>query len=90
MSQSFLRKRRQSYLKVHGIGIRDTVEVTAKRLGLKKVQGMVTGIAHGPGLETYFRVRMTLSPGEPTQSPWIRRRELKLLGDEMYHFRDQG
>ena len=79
------------YLKVKGICIRDIVRIKAKkRMGLDGVEGMVTGIAYGPGLPPYFRVRICLSIGEGTQSPWFKLSEITRLGDELYHLRKRG
>lgn len=80
-------KKSPPYVKVEGICYRDIVRVQSKRMGIDGKEGMVTGIASGPGLKPYFRVRMTLGIGLGTQSPWFRLSEITRLGDELYHYR---
>ena len=76
-------------IQVKGIGIRDTVKIRCPRLKLKTT-GMVTGIASGPGLTPYFRVRIYTTPAYKTQSPWFRLSEITRLGDELYYLRQEG
>ena len=75
------------YVQVEGICIRDTVRIVSRRMKLDGVVGMVTGIAHGPGLKPYYRVRFCLDTTSTTQSPWFRLSEITYLGDEMYRYR---
>lgn len=71
------------YLEVDGICIHDTVEVTSKRVGFEKVRGIVTAIAHGPGITTYFRVRAH-AKGYNVSSQWFLNKEVTRLGDFLY------
>ena len=74
----------KNYLEIAGICIRDIVAVEAPRVNIEGINGMVTGIAHGSGLEPYFRVRVCLSTGLGTQSPWFKLKEITRLGDSLY------
>lgn len=80
----------KNYLEVNGINIRDIVRVKSARMGLNGIEGMVTGIAHGPELVPYFRVRICMGTGHSTVSPWFKPNELNRLGDELYHLRKIG
>jgi len=52
-------------------------------VGFKKVQGLVTAIAHGPELTTYFRVR-THAEKFGVTSQWFLSSEVTWLGDSLY------
>jgi hypothetical protein len=71
--------RPKHYIEVGGFGIGDLVQIKSTREKMADgVRGVVTGIARGPELAPYFRVRITPRVGSPSISPWFLWGELSI------------